>query len=1380
MPQDKTLKRFVKGGCDSDSAPEDVAFHDCLERVNARNTGSGGQSSGYDDSIESNELLAGALLAGFNGGLGGASLEDISKAVCFRYNSAGKNQILLYDNASNTYTAIYTDLTDSAGIPLLPLTPDMWVNCILVNKKYLVWWAKDLEVGYTNLNTLAAGGYGTVLAEDLSLLKPQCFTPITGTYGSDDGQPANYLYGRLPQFIAQYTNTDFNYSAWSTRSKRIVPYQQNTPVAGSDVSQNNYIVVSVNMGSIRVDNVNIAVQFEDSGVFGTIKTVSRSVAVALPFTHVDVNSEVYEAYDPGTNLYSFAFYNNEVAIPVTPTETDLFYDYIWPSNAGEKVNGNIIALGDFKTLYDRPTTVPVLAAVGYNPNIDIPAGTYPDPLRATGSYPGASGSGAGGHKRIMSISLGGTPHTGDKVVLILVDIRSSVTKQDYTYTVPSGLDGNLVGVVAAITETLPRSNYAANGDGTYTINFIGDPYFTMQTYAIELFFGGAAVSNSIATEIDNTVYQLALGYRDGKARPLPLATGASYVVKTPSYAQVNWQAIQISWTLPSAAPAGAVDYQWLTTKPPVSKLLDTTAVLLNYKGTWDASTNMPALAVNTGTVGDTYQITVPASPAFPLTYHDLGNSASYPTGDYVVYNGQSWDVLSKDFGDLTSTGNIVAFSLNPLNLFNSQYATQGVSTILAYDFAVGDRCTLHWYIPNAITAYTITGGSGYTDGIYVDIPLTGGTGHGARASVTVSGGIVTNVFITNAGSGFTVGNTLTGTVPAGTGWSIAITAINANKTFINNPCVNLSVFGYDAGHYIVKVEKSATFDASVLAGTNTFLRLYSPQPQITNIEETAWYEIGERFTITNGVHDTLSGNLTDGGGYYKTRQFPDAVLPYTNPPVNVLATDLNYSDFYPSAYWSKGRVRTFYDELENAEQQASIITSQNYIDGSRVNGLNRFYPANIYGEGDGQTSSSHGAIQIMWMRGSTLVVIQAGNVFYIPVNEAYQVLNPQLTGIAISEKLLNNGRYSPDNIGIGTAKESFWKRFSTGGFISPLISEPVEIGLDGVISISGKKSQYFKSTIQAASAMGKRLVQYYDTFYEEVVFATQSAAGIIRLFPFGDDWNTLDSYTIVPGNVSATPNGAHSTASYNSGTGVVTYTPTLNYVGNDSASFTFNPGSGSITKNNCLTWIAGVSTVNQFVFTDVTGVALATLIVSNTISITGNNVPVAISITGGEYSINGGAYTASAGLVNPNDTVSVRVTSSGSTGTPTSATLTVGATSDTFTATTRVPGNFTVSAAYGMTIESLTNSTSTGVPAGLAVISVPPGSNLSIAYTAVTAGNMVLTVSGVPAIPGHIRANCYVAGVSQGTVLLSGNGSYGLPISAATDPTVILVAIESF
>ena len=65
-------------------------------------------------------------------------------------------------------------------------------------------------------------------------------------------------------------------------------------------------------------------------------------------------------------------------------------------------------------------------------------------------------------------------------------------------------------------------------------------------------------------------------------------------------------------------------------KVPVEQLPNS---IMEYKGTWDASTNTPTLASGTGSAGDVYRVSV-AGTALSLTFE---------VGDYVIYNGTTWE-----------------------------------------------------------------------------------------------------------------------------------------------------------------------------------------------------------------------------------------------------------------------------------------------------------------------------------------------------------------------------------------------------------------------------------------------------------------------------------------------------------------------------------------------------------------------------------------------------------------------------------------------------------------------------------------------------------------------------------------------------------------
>jgi hypothetical protein len=114
-------------------------------------------------------------------------------------------------------------------------------------------------------------------------------------------------------------------------------------------------------------------------------------------------------------------------------------------------------------------------------------------------------------------------------------------------------------------------------------------------------------------------------------------------------------------------------------------------------------------------------------------------------------------------------------------------------------------------------------------------------------------------------------------------------------------------------------------------------------------------------------------------------------------------------------------------------------------------------------------------------------------------------------------------------------------------------------------------------------------------------------------------------------------------------------------------------GTGATTRSVSLTVTNEDTTPDPFSFTPQTGVALNTVVISNSIPVSGINSPAQISITGGKYLINNGLFTDAPGTVNNGDTVRVQVIASSNYAATTNATLAIGGVSGTFSVTT-LPG----------------------------------------------------------------------------------------------------------
>ncbi len=79
---------------------------------------------------------------------------------------------------------------------------------------------------------------------------------------------------------------------------------------------------------------------------------------------------------------------------------------------------------------------------------------------------------------------------------------------------------------------------------------------------------------------------------------------------------------------------------------------------------------------------------------------------------------------------------------------------------------------------------SIIGGTLYTNGTYINVPLTGGTGSGATANIVISGGAVTTVALVAAGIRYTVGDILSVDAAdvggTGSGFAIAVDTVIGN------------------------------------------------------------------------------------------------------------------------------------------------------------------------------------------------------------------------------------------------------------------------------------------------------------------------------------------------------------------------------------------------------------------------------------------------------------------------------------------------------------------------------------------------------------------------------------------------------------------------
>ncbi|TJY59411.1 hypothetical protein E4T66_13535 [Sinimarinibacterium sp. CAU 1509] len=109
---------------------------------------------------------------------------------------------------------------------------------------------------------------------------------------------------------------------------------------------------------------------------------------------------------------------------------------------------------------------------------------------------------------------------------------------------------------------------------------------------------------------------------------------------------------------------------------------------------------------------------------------------------------------------------------------------------------------------------------------------------------------------------------------------------------------------------------------------------------------------------------------------------------------------------------------------------------------------------------------------------------------------------------------------------------------------------------------------------------------------------------------------------------------------------------------------------GGVEGSFVVTTLAADTTPDAFTFGSINDIPLNSVQTSNEATITGLNTDAPVSVSGGEYSIDGGSWTSAAGTIAADAAVRVRVTAAGMFSTPATATLDIGGVTADFTVTT--------------------------------------------------------------------------------------------------------------
>lgn len=197
---------------------------------------------------------------------------------------------------------------------------------------------------------------------------------------------------------------------------------------------------------------------------------------------------------------------------------------------------------------------------------------------------------------------------------------------------------------------------------------------------------------------------------------------------------------------------------------------------------------IPALRKNvTGTLtaGNQY-LSAPNDylSTFSLAVIDENNNYNYLLNKDVNFLREAYPAVVNTGGTYQGTPQAVP---KYYALFGSQYTSANeLSFILAPTPDDSYNVELHYFyypasiVQGAISAGTIVAGSGYANNLYSNVPMTGGSGSGATANITVAGNVVTNVRFNNQGNFYVAGDVLSASTAylggVGSGFQFTVTA----------------------------------------------------------------------------------------------------------------------------------------------------------------------------------------------------------------------------------------------------------------------------------------------------------------------------------------------------------------------------------------------------------------------------------------------------------------------------------------------------------------------------------------------------------------------------------------------------------------------------
>ncbi len=650
----------------------------------------------------------------------------------------------------------------------------------------------------------------------------------------------------------------------------------------------------------------------------------------------------------------------------------------------------------------------------------------------------------------------------------------------------------------------------------------------------------------------------------------------------------------------------------------------------------------------------------------------------------ISITGGSYSVNSDSF--TSSTGTLNNGDSVTVKVTSSGTSSTAVNAVLSIG-GVSDTFTVTTLDDTTPDAFTLTDQTG----VALATPITSNsitvTGTTAAASISIVGG----TYAINSGS-FTSG---AGTVAPGDTVAVKVTSSGSYSTSVNT---TLTIGGV-SDTFTVKTLDDTTPDAFAFTDQTNAARnadVTSNPIVVSGITGPTPISItGGTYSVNSGSYTGGSGSINNGdtvvvrvtsSGGYSTAV--DSIL--TIGGVSDTFTVTTLADTVPDPF-------SFTDQTGVA---LNSVATSNSITVSDITGPTSIsITGGSYSVNSGGYVSSDGTVN----NGDSVTLQLTASGSYSTTVSATLTIG----GVAKTFNVTTLDDTTPDAFSFSDQTGASPSAVVTSNSISVTgitAATPISIA-GGTYAINGGTYTASSGTISSGNSVTVRVAassSYSTTVNATLVIGSISDTFSVTTmddlvpdaFSFTDQTGVALNQQVTSNAINVTGLTGATAISISGGTYAINggpYTSSAGSVANgDTVTARITASASNSTTINATVTIGGVSdtfsvttlddiTPDAFLLTDSSGASLSSVVTSNTISVSGISAATSISVTGGTYSVNGGAYTSASGSVSNGDTVAVRVTSSASYSTSVNATLTIGGVSDTFSVTTLddvVPDSF--------------------------------------------------------------------------------------------------------